>query len=236
MEEKKETRVDKLLKWIKNNRLGSILIFIGICFIAFSTLVTSVKSLRDNLFGDNGLFVFTKEVVISNERSKNDSRSIEEIFRTGPLRFKLKFEEFELKGPEPIWQYSFLNDRIRFKAGFNEKVGKYITGGVFTNGEPAEKITQLDEGLLVDDRNIYFGWIEKPQLWSGYSGEYRLSRDEVSNNWEIDPISGSKVKYGSVFFEGFVNSEFKMENNTMEFRIIELNPDWAIIEIDSKFK
>ncbi len=173
--------------------------------------------------------------VVLNNKYKTDNRPLEKIFEDGPITLKLRFEEFELKGPEPVWQYTFFNDRIRFKAGFNEEVGKYITGCVFRYGEPAEKVTPIDSELLIDNRHIYFGWIESPQNWGGYSGEYRLSRKEISTDWEIDPVTGDKVKYGSVFFQGFANTDFKAENNSMIFKLLEYNNDWALIQIDMKY-
>lgn len=232
-----DTRVDKVISWIKNNKVTSIFIFLGIAVIAFSTLVASVKDLRENLFGKNGFFSPSDKdnVHIDNDKYKNDNRTIDEIFKDNPIYLKLNFENFELKGAEPNWQYSFLNDRLRFKAGKNIKVGKYITGAVFKNGQPNEKYTQEKMGTLVDTRGVYFGWIEKPEKWGGYSGEYRLTRQEISEDWETDPVTGSKVKYGTVFFEGYVNNDFILDNTTMLFSVFQQNDDWTIVKLEKKY-
>jgi len=56
MTESNETKVDKLVKWFKNNTVSSIIIFILICIIGLATLIESIGSLKDNLFGPKSIF------------------------------------------------------------------------------------------------------------------------------------------------------------------------------------
>jgi hypothetical protein len=223
-------RVSNIISWFKNNRATSILIFLCIVLIASSTFISSVKNLRENLFGHNGLFQSKKDssIVIGNDIYKNDSSSIDEIFKNGPLYFKLFFENIELNKKErPNWNYSFLNGRMLFQAFKNDSIGRYIKGGIFKDGVADFKLIKNNgfNDYRVEN-HAYFGWIEKTQMWQS-----------IANDSEAYFISNNAPSFSPqpAYIEGFMKNDFIIENNTMQFVIIEQNDDWAKIEIKKKF-
>jgi hypothetical protein len=146
LHESKETRVDKILSWAKNNRFISVLIVAGIVLAAVSGAVTQWFNVLSPFKGEHVVIIATK--VSSGDMSYNGKIEGDALVQFAPNNSRQNIQRIVLDFPEDLASRS-----ITVTPPFKRDVGSQLVrmNDVLQGQIPIEKLSEPYHGWMTHD-------------------------------------------------------------------------------------